>query len=125
MRTLLVFALIIITTSCGSKVKDAQNPVLGTWQLTESLMDIGDGNGTYNKVTSDKTLTFEEDGSVVSNKNVCQGNFYSDANVGTWNAEDQTFASGKCEAQYTVIDDVLEVSYNCIEACGERYVRTN
>ncbi|WP_194852462.1 hypothetical protein [Nonlabens antarcticus] len=123
MKITVLLLVLIAITSCRDGAEN--NPAFGAWEHVESLSDIGDGNATYQKVDSDKTLLFTAYGTVISNKNVCVGNNYTDATVATWNPDENSFNAGDCIASYELDEaqETLTVSYQCMEACGEKYVR--
>ncbi|KQC33765.1 hypothetical protein AAU57_10805 [Nonlabens sp. YIK11] len=116
---------IVLTVSCNDAAVD--NDVVGAWKLSESMNDIGDGNATYRKVESDKTLLFTAYGTVISNQNVCIGNNFKEGTVAEWNPNAKEFSLEDCTASYELDEATgeLTVTYQCMEACGERYVRAD
>jgi hypothetical protein len=125
MRVLIILCIAVLFVSCNDSKVD--NDIIGAWQHVESLSDIGDGNATFHRVDSDKTLLFTAYGTVISNQNVCIGNNFKEATVATWNPEKQGFNVDDCVASYELDKEssVLTVSYQCMEACGEKYVRAD
>lgn len=123
MRILAILSLLAVSISCQDSAVD--NDIVGAWQHVESINDIGDGNATFQKVDSDKTLLFTAYGTVISNQNVCMGNNFKKATVATWNPDENSFNIEECVAQYELDEKTLTltVSYQCTEACGEKYVR--
>ncbi|MGJ8685038.1 MAG: lipocalin family protein [Nonlabens sp.] len=102
----------------------------GTWKLTEVLADPGDGSGTFQTVTSSKTITFDANGGFTSNGTVCDLSITSTSNTsGTYNAVDQTI-NGNCGTTnlpitYDIIGSALEITYPCFEPCMTRYRKIN
>ena len=102
--------------------------LVGTWELHESYADIGDGSGSYRPVASDRVIVFRPDGSFLTNGSFCPGQEGGGHSGGTYllpewrltpdceNAEDLPF---------TLQNDTLQITFHCIEGCGERYVRVS
>lgn len=125
MRISLFLVLLALMTSCKNEFEN--DPALGAWNHVETMADIGDGNATYQKIESNKSLMFTAYGTVISNKKVCLGNNYSEATVATWISESNEFTVDDCTASYSLNDngDILTVTYNCMEACGEKFARAD
>lgn len=121
-----LFIALFFISSCKQDQPIDEN-VIGAWQHSETLMDIGDGNGSYQKVDSEKTLLFTAYGTVISNQSICIGNNHKDATVATWLPEENKFSVDNCEATYELdpAQETLTVTYQCMEACGEKYIRPN
>ncbi len=102
----------------------------GTWRLTEVLADPGDGSGTFQSVSSSKTITFDANGGFTSNGTVCDLSITSMVNTsGTYNSINQTI-NGNCSTtnspiSYDIIGSALEITYSCFEPCMTRYRKTN
>ncbi|WP_116125022.1 lipocalin family protein [Lewinella sp. IMCC34183] len=119
----LLFALVFSACSSGGVGDD--HPLIGTWQLDEQLVDIGDGSGTYQPVDSDRTLTFRSDGTVTANFNFCNPiDGGTQLRSGSWSLEEGTLQPD-CRPDrplpLSLDDSVLTLTPFCIEACGERY----
>lgn len=124
---------IILLISCDSS-DDAgnilTNDIVGTWQLTASLSDPGDGSGTFRSVSSNKTITFNSDGTFTSNGNVCDISITtSTATNGTYNTMDNTINANcgtiNLPISYSIDNLTMDISYICIEACESRYRKIN
>ena len=64
----LTIAIFFLTfTSCDKDENATTNSLEGTWKLTEILADPGDGSGTFNPISSNKKLIFDNNGNVTSN----------------------------------------------------------
>ena len=90
---LLGFLLLLITVNSCDNTKNTSNELVGTWRHVESLSDIGDGNATFHRVNSKKTMTFNADGTVTSNENVCTGNNFQEGSTADWDARDSSGAN--------------------------------
>ncbi|MDC8003559.1 lipocalin family protein [Aureisphaera galaxeae] len=125
---LLVLAMAFFV-ACKTSQND--NALIGKWKLTEVLVDIGDGSGTYYKAEEEKYITFYEDGSVTTTGSFCaMGTGDPKATKGTYSVKDGIIESDRCinqvmKTRYSLTDGVLEVLYPCIEACSEKYIKAN
>jgi hypothetical protein len=93
------------------------------------LSDPGDGSGTFEAVTSDKHLSFYDDGNLI-----CQGSLSAMAGStdtitsAIFDASDLTINSDcwvdlPITMTYEISNDTLLLNYPCIEGCIERYLR--
>ncbi|WP_052408566.1 lipocalin family protein [Nonlabens sp. Asnod3-H03] len=124
---------IILLISCDSS-DDAGNvltsDIVGTWQLTANLSDPGDGSGSFQSVSSNKTITFNADGTFTSNGDVCDMSITTSTNTnGTYNTTDKTINANcgttNLPISYTIDNLTMDISYFCIEACQSRYRKIN
>ncbi|MBF4985359.1 lipocalin family protein [Nonlabens mediterrranea] len=124
---------IVLFISCDSS-DDAGNlltsDIVGTWQLTANLSDPGDGSGSFQSVSSNKTITFNADGTFTSNGNVCDMSITTSTNTsGTYNTTDKTINANcgttNLPISYTIDNLSMDISYFCIEACQSRYRKIN
>lgn len=131
MKSFLLFSFLLfifLFTSC-EKDKELVTPLSGTWQLIEVLADPGDGSGTFESVTSGKTITFGEAGAYTANGDLC--NFSEESattSSGIFWDEDQNVEPGGCISQaprsgitYEFVDEELILSYPCIEPCRHKF----
>ncbi|WP_340201234.1 hypothetical protein [Ascidiimonas sp. W6] len=81
------FLAFLLLSSCDDDDTKNIDITSGTWRLVEQLADPGDGSGTFQPVRSEKTLQFLENGSVVTNKSLCDP--YSEEQIasGTYSIE--------------------------------------
>lgn len=108
---------------------DITNDIVGTWKLIEVYADPGDGSGDFVPIESDKRIEFMANGTMSSNANLCF--IFSDVgetSIGTYSIDDMSFSISDCDngpatANYEIVDSQLIVSYFCIEACQEKYVK--
>ncbi|GAL76734.1 hypothetical protein JCM19275_2070 [Nonlabens ulvanivorans] len=104
--------------------------IVGTWQLTANLSDPGDGSGSFQSVSSNKTITFNADGTFTSNGDVCDMSITTSTNTnGTYNTTDKTINANcgttNLPISYTIDNLTMDISYFCIEACQSRYRKIN
>ena len=133
-KPLLLLLLLTLLGACNSDDDNtttevsSSNPIIGKWKLTEQLMDPGDGSGTFIAVTSNKTIEFYIDGTVISNGNLCTPNTNTIIGTsGTFN-ENQFITSSACATslgiEYELLTDrSLIITYPCIETCQEKYIK--
>ena len=95
------------------------------------LVDPGDGSGEFIAVESDKVLTLYSDSTFESNGPMCQmGSGTSISSSGTWSEIDMTITPIGCGSDpmpihFVMEDDLLIVSFPCIEACKEMFERVD
>lgn len=133
-KPLILLILLTLFSACNSDddnnetVVTNNNPIVGQWKLTEQLLDPGDGSGTFMPIISDKTIEFYMDGTVISNGNLCTPSTNTIVGtVGTFN-ENQYITSSACTTsvgiEYELLTNTsLLISYPCIEACQEKYIK--
>lgn len=120
---LIILALFLV--SCNKDESEAE--LLGTWKLVATLADPGDGSGVFMPVTSDQTISFNADGTVRSNRSLCD--FFdnnAESTSGTYSAEDMYFTTSDCgiedfKYQFEIEGQFQTYFVVCIEACGVRY----
>ena len=119
-----------ILFSCSSD--DDGNPnteLIGTWQLVETLIDPGDGSGTFEPIESDKVIIFGADGTIFSNGNLCDIEASTDnPTSGTYSTANSTFSSPDCnnpgqEFSFERNGNILIIHYPCIEPCQAKYMK--
>jgi hypothetical protein len=127
MKHIITSIVLFVLISCGSRSTVNNNQgadIVGKWKLTSYLVDIGDGNGTWQqtKGPEQRTIEFKSDGGFSDSEN-------SNAHGYRLIAKDtiQFIQSNNSELYAVSIlkltDDSLVLRPSCIEACGERYVR--
>jgi len=124
MKKVLLTLLIIISGLYMSCKKDQNGPaeIYGTWKLTETLADPGDGSGKYIKAKgATKYITFDQSGDV-------SGEAMPD--ITSYKVLDSTRIeitsknySQKLVYWYKLNSTTLEINPPCIEGCGFRFVR--
>ena len=86
-KFILYFFVFAVCAACAKKNK---SPLVGTWKLTHTLIDIGNGKATFEKANQEKVIEFFADGTLKSNTSYCP--LVKDTSVGksgTYNV-DQT-----------------------------------
>lgn len=131
-KILLLVTGLVLVIACNNDDDNqtvVDGTILGEWALMEVLADPGDGSGTFQPVQSNKTLTFNSNGEVTSNGNICTINDETTVATNGTYSEDNHTITGNCSfAAYPITyeidaDDNLILNHPCIEACGEKYVR--
>jgi len=128
-RLLLLLAIAcLLYVSCKKSDNNNDGPgeVYGKWKLTETMFDIGNGNGKYTKVNGEtKYLTLEKSADKA-------GKFKGDALPDLFSF--RILDSVKMEVYsntykmpltyyYKVSAKSLQLNPPCIEGCGYRFVR--
>jgi hypothetical protein len=124
---LIVIGFSLIACSNDDDANSADAELVGTWKLVSIYSDPGDGSGDFVAVSSDKTITFNADGTLNSNANLCL--LFSEtgeSSSGTYSETEGSFTITDCEtmpvtANFELIDSDLIISYFCIEGCQEKY----
>jgi hypothetical protein len=95
----------------------------GTWQLTETLFDPGDGSATWQPV-SDKTkkISFKPDGSI---QGTALGDLVSYKIIDSTRVEFARKDDTKFIYRYKVASSTLMLNPPCIEACGLKFRKEN
>ncbi len=130
----LCIILFLALNSCKKTDDSCIDPVIvhgtglkGNWQLTEFLLDPGDGSGKFQTITSNRRIEIKAGNAWSSNGNVCS--MYADDNTqsaGAFNEADQTFSVSSCAAaniKYKLEGSFLILSYSCFEPCAAKYAR--
>jgi len=103
--------------------------LIGNWRLVEVLSDPGDGSGVFVSVDSEKTMTFQNDGTLTSNGSLCDLGFTDlMPTSGVYSLIDSTYTANDCgltDLRYSFEqhDNILIVSYPCIEACQSKFIK--
>lgn len=129
LKLLSVAAICVGMVACTAEnPEDREDGLTSKWQLMEQLADPGDGSGTFQPVLSQKTVSFYEDGSVVSNGSLCyMTTDVGNGSDGTFNSLDSTILVNGCDFSppfpltIEIVDGYLVLNYPCIEACREKY----
>ena len=124
-----IFVLLALSViSCKKEESEVKTVLLGTWELKEVLSDPGDGSGEFNTVDSDKTISFLEEGVIISNGNLCTMSIdANEGSTGTYSLDDSTIVSSFCsdffpfEISFEHNNDVLIINYPCIEPCKVKF----
>lgn len=117
--------LSVVLVSC----KKEEDPALvNKWHLIEQLADPGDGSGTFQPVSSNKTVEFFEDGTITSNGSLCgMSSEVGSGSSGTYSTADSTITVDNCgfdppnPMTFEMQGENLIINYPCIEPCREKY----
>lgn len=111
--------------SCNKvEISSKNSPLIGNWKLTEILADPGNGSGTFNPVTSNKTLTFDANGTVSSNGTICDMSTVSNtSSTGTYTTTTNSINSSSTTIIYELTGTTLILNYPCIEPCKAKYIK--
>ena len=129
----LILITAIVFVACSNN--DDSVDLFGKWKLVEQLADPGDGSGVFITVNSNRTIEFFDDFTVVSNGALCiMSSETSSESTGTFFSTEESSSIGgtilpdDCEfsnAQiiYKVENNKLILSFLCIEACQQKFVK--
>jgi hypothetical protein len=116
---LLVFSVVYL--SC-KKHEDGPGEIYGTWKLTETMQDPGDGSGKYHKVKGDvKYLTLDRSGQISGDALSHLQSFKVLDSVKMEVVEKASM--NPLIYYYKVSASSLTINPPCIEGCGYRFVR--
>ncbi len=120
---ILLTAILFSSVACNKTATQIGNKnIIGKWKLSETLLDPGNGSGTWNTADSQNPsyLEFKADGTLVSTPYSVNSSDHfqltSDSTVIFFRGSDQ-FIYG-----YHFSNTLLTLYGPCIEACGERYI---
>jgi len=126
-KLLLIFGIILSFTSCYNDDDTATETLTGSWRLTATLLDPGDGSGTFLPIDNEHDLNFASDGvTVTSNESFCN---MSEVFTATYSAAAGTITIDECGVlspftiSFEILNNELILSYPCIEACQYKYVK--
>lgn len=143
MKTLLYILISVTILSCASDDEKPldDNTLTGKWQLIEQLSDPGDGSGTFQPITSDRTIEFFSDGTIIINGILCfmssevgdkeSGMFFLTTDTNTDNQFDGEIIPNTCSSRSAKVFFNLPVNgnlilwYQCIEGCGQKFEKIN
>lgn len=128
-----LFTLLVLTVSCSDDDDNKTTPpqsIVGTWKLIEVYSDPGDGSGDFTAVESDRTITFNADGTLTSNGNLCYMTIDTDVSTSATYSENALllncgFEEESLEYTYEINESHLIINYPCIEACQAKYSKIN
>ncbi|WP_335964361.1 lipocalin family protein [Galbibacter sp. PAP.153] len=136
LSVIIVYAILL--KSCSDDDDNATingSSIHGTWQLTESYMDTGDGTGDWETAEGIYTYTFLKNGTFTSSQfSKCNtGTYVLNENQLTLNYACDTLdeplkiADGKLVAKIKYNESILEltpIEPACVEGCGYRFEKT-
>ena len=127
-KTILIFIAVVLASCEYKDLRTSVSVLIGKWKLIETLVDPGDGSGTFTNVSSNKMISFYSDSIFYSNGSMCQMSINSDHSTeGTYSPKQKTItpvgcASSELPIHYEIKDEYLIVYYRCDEGCAEKYI---
>lgn len=133
-----IFCVLFLLVSCSSSEDTTEASLFGTWKLSETNNDPGDGSGVFTKTNSAKVLVFQNNNEVTSNGSLCDNTINSDSpSSGTYTIKQDVASSGTIipsacnynlanasqSIQFEIKGSLLYVYYPCIEGCSAKYVK--
>ena len=132
MKKIIILCLLPLLLSAACSKDEAllgdADSIVGTWQLSERLVDPGDGSGSFQKVDSDRLIIFRANETIVSNGTLCfmdhEGRQLSE---GVYDPELRTITGNDCDitrfgqSRYELTNGELIINYPCIEPCAEKF----
>ena len=83
----LLMTLSILVSCSDDENNPAENPeLISKWKHIETLIDPGDGSGTFQPVESDLTMEFYSDSTVTTNEPLCSNSVLSES--GTYSSKE-------------------------------------
>lgn len=131
LKKISLLLLLTISFACSDDDLVEDPDLIGNWLLIEQYTDPGDGSGDFAAVESNRTLTFNEDGSFHANGDICaMSTATGTASTGVYSEVDGTMEVQDCAfigfgITFTIADGHLIVNYPCIEACRQKYEKAD
>ncbi len=133
MKKIAIILLVgLVLTACKKDTVLQENvELVGTWKLTEQLVDPGDGSGVFKSVESEKTIEFLSNGTVISTGTLCTMSIEKGAeSVGTYVIDDGYIVPEGCaysglKVFFELKNANLILGYQCIEGCSQKFVKLN
>jgi hypothetical protein len=124
----LLFITLSIFYSCDNDdIRESDTELIGNWELIEVLISPG-GMGVFSPVVSDKTITFNSDGTITSNGQLCDMSIdIGNPSSGTYSIIDSIFNSSDCSNNpdynysFEHNENILIIQIPCIEPCMVKY----
>lgn len=134
---LILTALLLFNCASDDNETNIENDdLLGTWKVFELLSDQGDGSGTFQSVTYNRTIKFLSNGIVESSGSLCFMGTENNPSSGTFELDSEseyiegTIKSSDCNSSspssivfYKIESSNLILRYNCNEGCAEKFVK--
>lgn len=130
-RTALFLLIITVFIGCDDEDLDPSE-IVGTWRITEELLDPGDGSGVFMPVTDGKTVQFFSDNTYTASGSTCTlTSTQGQGSSGIYDPVEMRLTPANCGGQvqfyigYELKDDFLFLYYPCIEPCAQKLVKVN
>lgn len=126
-KSIFTFLIISMFSACNKDDNKSNSSLIGNWKLIEVLVDPGDGSGTFISVDSQKTITFNSDGTLTSNGDLCTMSISTgNPTSGTYNITTSAFTSNECVDtslgyNFEQNGSILILNYPCFEPCKAKY----
>lgn len=139
MKNCALLLVLLFLFNCTSDDNSPKGDVelFGKWKLIEQYTDPGDGSGDFSSISSNRTVEFFSNGTIVANGILCyMSSEVGENNSGTFKLissnETDTNHDGEilpndCEFSETKIyfdinsNNKLVLWYQCIEGCGQKF----
>ncbi|WP_298895170.1 lipocalin family protein [uncultured Psychroserpens sp.] len=130
-KQLLVLLVITLMLSCNNDDQNNSNiELIGNWKLIEVLANPGGGSGTFMPVESDKTIEFENSGTITTNTSLCDP--YSDEIIttGSFSLTNNTITTNCQNPNITTIsfelnDQHLILNFISNEGYSQKFKKNN
>ena len=127
-RFLSIAIIVLLFINCSSD--NAPTSLSGKWKLVQVLADPGDGSGIFRDIQSNKTIEFFSDETFDSNGNLCFFQPIDEVTTqGAYSEDKNEIYPNTCNSfvgvvlNYKLEKNTLIITYQCIEACAEKYVK--
>lgn len=122
-QILLILTIVVLFSCNNDEQNNSETELIGNWKLIGVLADSGNGSGTFQTVTSDKTIEFKKNGTVITNTSLCNpyseeiissGNFSLDTNTITTNCQNPNIATinFELENQFLILNFISNEGYS-------------
>lgn len=129
MRTIFISVSFLLMLACSSSQKVIQAKFVGEWRLVATI-EKENSHGRFENVDSNKKISIQSNGTVVSNGNLCQLSTETVKSMhGKLTKDGKYYVLSGCRFNhkiwYSLEDGDLVVYYSCLGQCVERYERVN
>lgn len=125
MKKVFILLSICLLTLCSCDNEDENNAAIdlvGVWELKELSIDPGDGSGTFETTKSSKIIEFKDDGTVISNGEICDvfGEVTEGSN-GVYSIENLMIMTTLCQVRFEMSGNELIMFNLCDEPCKAKF----
>jgi hypothetical protein len=124
MRIFLLAIVCVFAFGCEKSDSDGSRGITGHWNMTEYMIDPGDGSGQWTPADSmaSSAISFSADGKFSANNYFFSGyNRYSIENDSVL-VFGSTTTNSSVSTRYSLKDSRLEIYPPCIEGCGFKFI---
>lgn len=124
-----LFFIALLSLNFSACKKDDSNPnngLLSTWTLKEVLMAPSNSSGTFQEVTSNKTIKFFDNNTLLCEGNLCDLSTETNpSTIGNYSSTDSIISSYACDKdiEYSISGNTMILTYHCAEICKAKYVK--